>query len=104
MKTSPHGPSRAASAHRSIKHMHCCEAIYLESVPVRETLQGKIVWDGEVQVFSLAGHPVASKCYAWSHLTTGTKRRFVAVLHLASVDSHGAAVRASVVSESREPA
>ena len=85
----------------AIRHAHGCEASYVESVAVRETFQGKTVWDGEVQVFSLTGHPVASKCYAWSHSTTGKKRRFYAVLHIPPVDGPLAAVRAAVVADSR---
>src|SRR5438552_3149648 len=85
----------------AIKHMHGCEASYLESVPVLEVFRGQTVWDGEVQVFSLKGHPGASKCYAWSHATTGQKRRFYVVLHLAPVDSAQAAVRVSIIAQER---
>ena len=53
-----------------------------------ETFQGKTVWEGVVQVFSLSGHPTASRCYAWSHLVDDSgKRKFVAVLHEGPVDS-----------------
>jgi len=64
----------------AIRHLHGCEARWVESVPVHETHEGRTVWDGEVQVFDLVGHPKAQRAYAWSHATTGTKRRFVAVL------------------------
>lgn len=60
---------------------------------------GQVVWDGEVQVFELIGHPTAKRAYAWSHATTGTKRRFVAVLGLPPVDSAVMAVRTSILAE-----
>ena len=84
----------------AIRHMHGVESKWLESVPVTETFQGKVVWSGEVQVFELVGHAKAKRAYAWSHTTEGTKRRFVAVLELPPVDSALAAVRASIAAGS----
>jgi hypothetical protein len=86
----------------AIRHMHGCEAVHVESVPVRETFKGSVVWEGEVQVFALAGHPTAKRCYAWSHATEGTKRQFYAVLHAPPVDSPLAAVRASIVADAKK--
>jgi hypothetical protein len=74
---------------------------WIECVPVKETFEGKTVWEGIVQVFNLSGHPPASRCYAWSHVTdekTG-KRKFFAVLHQGPVDSPQAAVRTAIVAE-----
>lgn len=82
----------------AIRHMHGCEAVWVESVPVTETHDRKTVWQGEVQVFDLVGHPKAARAYAWSHMTHGSKRRFVAVLHVAPIDSPIDAVRASIAS------
>lgn len=81
--------------------MHGCESTWVESVPVTETFKGEVVWQGSVQVFTLTGHPTATRCYAWSHVTTGTKRRFVAVLHSPPVDSPAKAVQAAIASSVR---
>jgi hypothetical protein len=86
----------------AIRHMHGAEPTYLESVPVRETFGERVVWEGEVQVFALKGGRPAPRCYAWSHATTGAKRRFYAVLHVPPVDSPAAAVRASIVADARK--
>jgi hypothetical protein len=86
----------------AIRHMHGSEARHVESVSVRETFRGQVVWDGEVQVFDLTGHPTARRCYAWSHATEGSRRRFYAVLHHPPVDSPVAAVRASIVADARK--
>ena len=84
----------------AISHMHGCEARWVESVAVHEKLaDGRTVWEGEVQVFDLVGHPKAKRAYAWSHATEGTKRRFVAVLGLPPVIDATTAVQASVVAE-----
>jgi len=83
----------------AIHNLHGCKASWLESVPVKETFQGETAWEGEVQVFSLSGHPTASRCYAWSHETEHGKRKFFAVLHQGPVHSPQAAVRAAIVAE-----
>lgn len=83
----------------AIRHLHGCEAKHVETVKVNEMHEGAVIWDGEVEVFDLTEHPKATRAYAWSHATTGDKRRFVAVLHVPPVDSPLAAVRASIVAE-----
>ena len=86
----------------AIRHMHGCEAAWVESVSVHEkTPAGATVWEGEVQVFDLKGHPKAERAYAWSHATEGTRRRFHAVLHLPPVDGPVMAVRTAILSEYR---
>ncbi len=85
----------------AIKYTHGVDSKFLESVPVHETFEGAIVWDGEVQVFELVRHPQARKAYAWSHETEPGRRRFYAVLHVGPVDSAVAAVRAAIVADAR---
>lgn len=51
-------------------------------------------------VFDLAGHPTATRAYAWSSPIEGsTKRRFFAVLHTERISSPLEAVRAAIVAE-----
>jgi hypothetical protein len=59
-----------------------------ESVSVKETFHNQAVWEGTVQVFSLSGHPTATRCYAWSYVTDekAGKRKFFVVLHQGPVD------------------
>ena len=83
----------------AIRHMHGYESKWIESVAVHETFNGKTVWEGEVQVFFLIGHPTAQRAYAWSHKTDGGKRRFVAVLGVPPIASAIDAVRASIASQ-----
>src|SRR5438477_12906880 len=67
--------------------MHDGAATFAKSVPVRETFEGKAVWEGVMHVFDLAascGDPRVS-------LVIGdegsTKRRFFAVVHTARINS-----------------
>ncbi len=84
-----------------ILDLHGCEAEYLETVPVKEVFQDQIAWEGEVEVFSILGHPLATKCFAWAY-QTDTGRRFMAVLEVSPVDSPLNAVRAAIVSDAKK--
>lgn len=82
--------------------MHGGCATLSQSVPVRETFQGKTVWEGVVHVFDLSGHPTATRACSWSSPIEGsTKWRFFAVPHQPPVDSPQAAVRTAIVAERR---
>jgi hypothetical protein len=67
-------------------------------VPVKETWQGKPIWDGVVEVFDLQGHPDTDTAYAWLH-DTGKKVLPVTVLHIHPALSPAKAVRAFIVQE-----
>lgn len=95
-------PAGLPALQDAIRHLHGCEATWLESVPVTEKFDGETAWDGEVQVFELHGHPGAARVYAWSHATDGPRRRFVAVLGVGPVRDAATAVRASIVADNRK--
>jgi hypothetical protein len=66
----------------AVENMHGGTATLAQSVPVGETFE-QTARQGEVYIFDLAGHPTATRAYAWSSLIEGsTKRRFHAVLHI----------------------
>ena len=76
-------------------------------MPVHEVFRGETVWQGDVEVFDLTGHPKAKRCYAWSHLdgAKDERTRFVAVLEIPPVDSAQKAVQVQIVKDvkSRKP-
>src|SRR6266550_3209368 len=85
----------------AIRKLHGCEAQYVETVPVTETFRGETVWQGDVEVFDIRGHPKATTAYAWAHVS-GKKdqgKRYVAVLKLPPVNSPQTAVQAAVMQE-----
>jgi hypothetical protein len=85
-----------------VESQHGGTATLAQSVPVKETHAGAVVWEGVVHVFDLAGHPTASRAYAWSSPIEGSdKRRFFAVLHMGPVKSPLDAVPAAIVAERR---
>ena len=87
---------------RAVESQHGGKATFAQTVPVKETFEGKTVWEGLVHVFDLADHPQAKRAYAWSSPIEGsTKRRFFAVLHIGGIKSPVDAVRAAIVAEQR---
>ena len=87
----------------SIEGLHKCSACYLRTQLVDESVGGKIVWVGDVEVFALTRHPKAKICYAWNdrkEKNDKSEERFVIVLEIPPVNSPQTAVRTSIVSDS----
>lgn len=89
-----------------IHHLHGGKAKHLESVSVTERFQGKVIWDGIVEVFHLKGHPQTDRVYAWMHHTDdpAKPKRHVTVLHIPPVVSPQTAVQAAIVQEYKDRA
>jgi hypothetical protein len=85
----------------AVSQLHNCGATWRETVPVREVFRGKTIWQGNVEVFDLAGHPKAKRAYGWSHPEGDDNKgeRFVAVLEIPPVDSPETAVKVSIVAD-----
>lgn len=84
----------------AIRRLHGCEATHVETVPVTEVFLGQTIWEGDVEVFDVRGHPVAKRAYAWSHeYGVNNKKRFVAVLELPPVVSAEIAVKMAIGAE-----
>ena len=86
-----------------VSQAHGADATYVESVPVRETFQGKTVWEGIVEVFDLRGHPAAFRAYAWTHHTDDPNNppRHITILHLHPIKSAQDAVNAAIIRDFR---
>jgi hypothetical protein len=100
---------KPAELKRAVEAEHGGTATLVQSVPILErtrlhTADGTreiTVWEGVVHVFDLAGHPKATRAYAWCSERTDGKRRFYAVLHMGPVMGPVEAVRAAIVAERR---
>lgn len=88
----------------AILNLHGCTSTYIETVPVHEEFQGETVWQGEVEVFEIEGHPKATRAYGWGHASgeDDQARRYVTVLELPPVDSPQTAVKAAIMSEIKD--
>ena len=90
----------AEQLHAAIEQLHSCRAELRAAVPVKEEFEGRLVWEGVVNVFDIKEQQNATICYAWSSTAEDSnKRRFYAVLKI-PVDSPEAAVRAAIVCRS----
>jgi hypothetical protein len=74
--------------------------LHLETLPVIETFQGKRVWEGIVDVFTVKGNP-KERVYAWV-VEGDDEPQYVAVLGKPPIDTPMAAVRAWIVSQSKK--
>jgi hypothetical protein len=85
---------------KAIRAMHGCGARHFTTVPVTEMSRGKVVWQGDVEVFDLIKHPQAQTCYAWSDDVNGTTQT-IAMLGLPPVDSAEAAVKMAMSAKAK---
>lgn len=100
MDMDPAGRQALADA---VKHLHGCECRFVEWQTARDEWRGRLVFDRPVAVFDLVKHPQAARAFAWSEaIVDSGKRRFFAVLAVGPIDTATAAVRASLVADTRE--
>jgi len=78
-----------------------CSAKHLRTVPVRAMFNDKIAWDGEVEVFELAGHPKAKLCYSWGLSDNDGKLDATNVLEIPPVNSPETAVMIAIANAAR---
>ncbi|MDB6151376.1 MAG: hypothetical protein JWQ44_2824 [Chthoniobacter sp.] len=84
----------------AILAVHEANATHERSQAVTEIFPDETAWKGNVEVFSITGHPKARRCYAWAYDDKGTLRT-TAVLELPPVDSPESAVRVAIAAKSR---
>ena len=84
-----------------IHKLHGVHSTHVQSVPVKEEFQGRVIWDGIVEVFQLHGHPGATHAYAWTHETDDPEqpKRSVTVLKIPPAVSPETAVRVAIMQE-----
>jgi hypothetical protein len=88
---------------RAIEGQHGGKAAFVRAELVKEVFDGKTVWEGVVHIFTLDGHPRATRAYAWSSpVECSDRRQFYAVLHLGGIRSPLDAVRVAMVAERRQ--
>lgn len=76
-----------------------CEARHVQSVPIREEHDGKVVWEGVVEVFELDGYPDATMAYGWRFENDEGRMVTQVVFGVEPIDGPRAAVQAAVVAE-----
>jgi hypothetical protein len=87
----------------AFRTLHGCEAEFMYTVPVKETFRGKTAWEGDVELFKLAGHPKTSFGYGWGfpNEKRGGKLDVVTVLELPPVGTPEDAVKAYIAATAK---
>lgn len=82
---------------RAVQAMHGVKARHDGSVQVHEMMDGKTVWEGFVELYTLEGHPKANRAFAWGWDDHG-EVRYIAVLDVPPINSPREAVQAAIAS------
>jgi hypothetical protein len=85
----------------AIRLEHQCDVVHQRTVPVHEMVDGRTIWKGEVEVFSLIGHPEAKNCYAWWQDQKDKDARFVTVLANHLINSPDKAIKSAIFFEAQ---
>lgn len=88
-------PKEITTLKDAIRITHGCESLHVDSVPVKQALEGETTWEGTVEIFELVGHPEAKRAYAWSY-QEGDENKIIAMLEVPPVDSPESAVKAAI--------
>jgi hypothetical protein len=86
----------------TIRRLHHCDAAHTRTETVKEVVNGQVLFEGRVEVFALAGHDRALRCYAWGHLEANQRWEVTTVLAIPPVVSASTAVLAAVAAKIKE--
>ena len=75
-----------------------CDAVYVQTQPVKYSLDGKTLWRGKVEVYQLKEHPQAKQAFGWGYSTSNGKIEYVTVIGVPPLDTPLAAVKGFVAS------
>ena len=102
-KTNPADPDHyLARLQNAISKLNGCDSKYVETVTVSERFSNfrpSTIWQGQVAVFEVLGHPNATRAYAWSYEQGDEETRYVVVLEVPPVTSPQTAVQAAMAAQ-----
>jgi hypothetical protein len=87
-------PREITDLKEAIRAQCGCEALYVRTMHVNETLNGVTPWHGLMMVFELVGHPEAECCYAWNSRHDGRTETHV-ILQVPPVTTPASALQAA---------
>jgi hypothetical protein len=80
----------------AIKAVHGCASQHLRTARVHESRDGKVIWSGEVEVFTLRDHPETTEAFAWNYRTDDGRMQSVTVLKVPPIDTPADAIRSKM--------
>lgn len=85
----------------AVRVAHGVEAHHDGSVRVHVVMDGATIWEGYVEIYTLEGHPEASRAFAWGR-EDEEEVHFISVLNVAPIHSPTDAVRAAIARSAKE--
>jgi hypothetical protein len=85
---------------KTVRQRHDREAEHMQSVAVKEVFEGKTVWDGSVEIFTLR-NAKAKRCYAWGRTKEGGGWEITTMLEIPPVVSPHTAVKAALAEKTK---
>lgn len=82
----------------AVSALHDCQCSHVKTSHVHEMMDGETVWQGDVEIFTLTGHPKATQAFAWSWEDDAGEEQFIAVLNVPPINSPREAVQAAIAS------
>lgn len=79
-----------------------CKAFHLETIEVVEVFQGKIVWEGDVELFVLYSPRKGERCFAWGFPNGSAEWEVIVALRKPPIRSAQDAVKAAILKDIRE--
>jgi hypothetical protein len=86
---------------KTVEKAFHCQARHAGSQRVSETFMDKLVWDGVVETFDIAGHPKAKRCYAFQ-FAENDKILIKTVLEIPPVTSPQSAVKVAIAAKGKK--
>lgn len=84
----------------AISRMHDCSASHAETVRVIERVAAETAFDGDVEIFDLAGHSKATQAFGWAWKDDAGEIQYIGILNVPPIDSPREAVQAAIASGS----
>ena len=80
---------------KAIAAMHECRCEHFGTEHVREEHKGELIWESNVEIFQLEGHPDAKLAYGWGWEAVSGEIEYIGILGVGPIESAAHAVRAA---------
>lgn len=81
----------------AITAMHGCDCSHVSTHKVIETMNGNLIWSGDVESFNLHNHTTATQAFAWAW-EQDSEPNYIAVLNIPPINDPLDAVKAVIAS------
>lgn len=90
---------------KALESKEGCRSTHVRSLLVKENFEGKMIWEGVVEIFDLHNHPTAKRAYAWERWRDEQKAdpEYTVVLGIPPINSEQDAVKAAIAAFRKRP-